>query len=738
MSNRELPCPFPGWAPFSAEYARYFLGRARESRIVADSLLSRRITILYGASGAGKTSLIRAGLVRALDERSRWPHEPIVCSAWAHGASACLRSALEAVVEPTSEQQSLSALLGRGAAQFEGRLLLVFDQFEEMFSLPGALDAEFVDAIATAGPKVKVLVSMREDALAELEHLDRDIPGIFEHLIPIRRLSETAGREAITEPVERWNETAAQRVVLEPALIEAVLAGSTVKGVDGTEVHTTRLQLVMTRLWEDSEHSAETVRTLRLEAFERLGGVDGIVASHVEAALDAYSTRDRDRIDAMFSALVTPTGAKVPLTAADLGVYADLPEAEAERIADGLTRGVRLLEPVGDARYQLAHDALGAPISEWRRRWADRRNKRQEWRRLFTVMLFVAALLLTATATGLLHPLELATVDARFALRGAVAPPRDVVLVKIDDASLKRLGHEWPLPRKVEGDAIDYIGNGNPRVIAYDIDFSGPSGENESLASAVAGSAKHIVLAAEATAPGGNVKVLGGTAGLAELGARPGYSQFPFDTRGVIRHPVYAVDGVRSFAVATAEVASRKPIGPAGVERAWIDYYGPEGTFRSIPFWDVVEHRVPSSFFQNKVVVVGLTTPALDRHSVWGTQNSDMSGAEVQANAIETIRRGLPLKGSAGWLGVALTLAFALLPALPRRRFSGVYASLALTLGAVLVYAGVAMFAFAHGTVLPVVAPLTALLLAAFALTLLATVPSQKPSRRASERSQWN
>ena len=416
MSSRELPCPFPGWAPFSAEYARYFVGRARESRIVADSLLARRISVLYGASGAGKTSLIRAGLTRALDERSRWPHEPIVCSAWAHGASACLRSAFEAVVEPTSEQQSLSALLGRGAARFEGRLLLVFDQFEELFSLPGALDAEFVDAIATAGPKVKVLVSMREDALAELERLDRDIPGIFEHLIPVRRLSETAGREAIAEPVELWNETAARKVALEPALIDAVIAGSTVEGPDRTEVHTTRLQLVMTRLWEDSERSAETVRTLRLEAFERLGGVDGIVASHVETALEAYSTRDRDRIDAMFSALVTPTGAKVPLTAADLGFYADLPEAEAERIADGLTHGVRLLEPVGDARYQLAHDALAAPISEWQRRWGDRRNKRQEWRRLFTVMLFVAALLLAATGTGLLHPLELGTVDARFAL----------------------------------------------------------------------------------------------------------------------------------------------------------------------------------------------------------------------------------------------------------------------------------------------------------------------------------
>jgi CHASE2 domain-containing sensor protein len=746
MSHPGVACPFPGWAPFSAEYADYFVGRTGASRIVADALLARRVTVLYGASGTGKTSLICAGLIRQLDKRSRWPHEPIVCSAWARGASACLRAELKAVLDPARAQQPLSALLQDAAAQLEGRLLLVFDQFEELFALPGALDAEFVHAIATADPKVKVLVSIREDALAELERLGREIPGIFEHLIPLRPLSEAAGRAAITEPVKRWNETAAQAVVLEPKLIDEVLKGSTIEQADRTELQTTRLQLAMTRLWEESERSPAAVRTLRLETFKRLGGVEGIVAGHVEAALAAFSARERDRIDEMFSGLITPTGAKVPLTAADLVGYADLSEDEATRIANGLTRGVRLLEPVGDAHYQLAHDALAAPISAWRARWGKRRRKRLEWRRLFTVMLFTAALLLLATVTHILRPLELASVDARFALRGAVAPPRDVVLVKIDDASLKRLKQEWPIPRATEGKAIHYIGKGNPRVIAYDVDFSGPGSETQSreaalraqqsLALAVSESANHIVLAAEATAPGGNVDVLGGTPGLAELGARPGYSQFPFDTNGVIRHPVYAVDGVRSFAVATAEVASGRRVRPDGVERAWIDYYGPEGAFRSVPFWEVLEHHIPSSFFANKIVVVGLTTPAHDRHAVWGTQNSDMSGAEVQANAIETIRRGLPLRSSPAWLGVALIVAFALLPALPRPRFAGVYASLLLTLGTALLYLGVAVLAFAEGTVLPIVAPLTALLLAAFALTLLATVPARPPSPRPPERPQ--
>jgi len=101
----------------------------------------------------------------------------------------------------------------------------------------------------------------------------------------------------------------------------------------------------------------------------------------------------------------------------------------------------------------------------------------------------------------------------------------------------------------------------------------------------------------------------------------------------------------------------------------------------------------------------------------------------VQANAIQTIRRGLPLRSSPGWLSVMLTLGFALLPLLPRRRLSSVYVSLALALLIAGVYVVLAQVAFDHGTILPVVAPLTALLLAAFALMLLAGVARGEPTR---------
>jgi CHASE2 domain-containing sensor protein len=727
--NGSLTRPFPGLAPFSVEYADYFVGRTRESGVVADNLLARSVSVLYGPSGAGKTSLINAGLPRQLDRRSRWPHTPIVCAWWADGASAGLRRALAGFLQTTSEQ-SLDDLLAQGLAALEGRLLLVLDQFEEHYTSHDALDRDFVQAIASAGPRVKLLVSMREDGLDLLDRMDRDIPGVFENLIQIKPLSSVAGREAIVEPLTIWNRAAEEPVEPDDDLVEEILKGIVVNGTsESPTVRTSELQLVMARLWELREHSPDGTGKLRLDTLLKLGGVKGIVAAHIDSMLEGYSVRDREAIDAMFERLITPTGAKVPLSAADLARHAGIDEEKAGRIAAGLTRGAKLLEPLGDSRFQLSHDALAAPISSWRRRWADRRAKRLAWRRLAAVMAFVAVLLIIATETGLLRPLELATLDARFSIRGALPPPRDLVLVKIDYASLERLKHEWPLPRALEGKAIESIGNGSPRVIAYDVDFSGDNPENESLALTIGESANHIVLAAEAVGPGGNVALLGGSAGLAELGARAGYSAFPFDDRGVIRHPLYAFEGLQSFAVATVEVATHKRVSPRGLERSWIDYYGPEGALRSVPFWEVVEHRVPSSFFRDKIVVVGVTLPAIDRHPVWGTHNTDMSGAEVQANAIQTIRRGLPLRSSPAWLSVMLTLGFALLPLLPRRRLASVYVSLALALLIASVYVVLAQVAFDHGTVLPLVAPLTALLLAAFALMLLAGVPRDEPAR---------
>jgi hypothetical protein len=116
------PRPYKGLVPFEdAELdALLFFGREREREIIVANLLASRLTVLYGPSGVGKTSLLRAGVTQRL--RSLPDAEVGVFSSWAE--------------DPTDEIDALIA--SAGAVD----LYLIIDQIEEYFVYHGA-DAPF-------------------------------------------------------------------------------------------------------------------------------------------------------------------------------------------------------------------------------------------------------------------------------------------------------------------------------------------------------------------------------------------------------------------------------------------------------------------------------------------------------------------------------------------------------------------------------------------------------------------
>ena len=103
------PSPYKGLAPFgdSELDALLFFGRERDAQIVVANLLAARLTVLYGVSGVGKSSLLGAVVARRLRE------EPgahvIVHSRWTGDAAEPLRAAAEA----------------------DGDVYVILDQFEE-------------------------------------------------------------------------------------------------------------------------------------------------------------------------------------------------------------------------------------------------------------------------------------------------------------------------------------------------------------------------------------------------------------------------------------------------------------------------------------------------------------------------------------------------------------------------------------------------------------------------------
>jgi adenylate cyclase len=331
------------------------------------------------------------------------------------------------------------------------------------------------------------------------------------------------------------------------------------------------------------------------------------------------------------------------------------------------------------------------------------------------VGLAAVGLTLGASRAHALRGLELSSVDVRFAIRGTEAPSPDVVVVQVDDRTFDDLHLRFPFPRSVHARLIDRLHGAGAGVIAFDIELRAPTkiAEDNALVNAVA-RAHNVVLAATATDGHGGTPVLGG-ADLRPLGARAGVALFPADPGAVIRRTPYAIGGVDTFGIAAVErfLEQRIPPSALGGKTAWIDYAGPERTFRTVSYSDVLRGRVPAAFFRGKIVVVGLAAPALqDVHATPTTPT--MSGPELEANAIATALAGFPLRSAPAWWNVLLVVALGLLPAAVGLRARPLPTLAAAGAGAAGFAVG-AQLAFDRGRIVGVVYPLGALLVSSVA-----------------------
>ncbi len=375
--------PFKGLNAFADSEldALLFFGREREREIVVANLIASRLTVLYGPSGVGKSSLLSAAVARSLREL---PEKPLVVvfSRWSDDPSGALSQAVAEACRGAVDGSALSALED---AQDGRDVYLVLDQTEEYFlyhaddSGPGSF-AETLPDVLAAPLRINVLVSLREDSLAKLDRFTGRIPGLFANTLRLDRLDRQAATAAITGPIDRYAELTGTEVTIEPELIERVLdevgAGQIEPAlgglgvVEGTEdaarIEAPYLQLVMQRLWEEEHASGSDV--LRVETLERLGGAQHIVEEHLESALSALSPDQKDLAARLFNHLVTPSGTKIGHEISDLADFGQTPIGELQPVLAILTerRILRSLEEGGGVRYEIFHDVLAQPVLAWR------------------------------------------------------------------------------------------------------------------------------------------------------------------------------------------------------------------------------------------------------------------------------------------------------------------------------------------------------------------------------------
>ncbi|HEY2938443.1 MAG TPA: hypothetical protein VGJ27_01375, partial [Gaiellaceae bacterium] len=438
MSATPVPgSPYKGLTPFedSEVDATFFFGREREREIITANLMAARLTVLYGASGVGKSSVLRAGVsyeLRAearanLAETGERELAAIVFSSWSGDPVRELRAAVAAELFGGSNgadtgEGSLADVFQEWTSELNLDLYLVLDQAEEYFLYHGSEGGEgtfveeFPELVTRPGLRVNALLSLREDALATLDSFKAKIPNLLANRLRLDHLDRGAARAAIEGPLEAYNRLVREdeRVAIEPALVDAVLDQVTAgtldygragrgraRGTDDVErVETPYLQLVMQRLWEVEE--GEGSRTLRFATLERLGGAQRIVEDHLDDALDTLTPAEKDAAAGMFHYLVTPSGTKIAHAVGDLRRYAAASEPEVRGVLKRLS-DERILRPLsgggdGDGgSYEIYHDVLADAVLAWRgrheaERELERTRREAEVRHRRTLILAAAAL----------------------------------------------------------------------------------------------------------------------------------------------------------------------------------------------------------------------------------------------------------------------------------------------------------------------------------------------------------
>ena len=406
------PTPFKGLAPFQDTEldAKLFCGREREREVIVANLLASRLTVLYGASGVGKTSLLRAAVTPAL---RRTPDAAVVFySSWAGNPGRGLGEAIDSAVGIESSG-SLTERLAASSRAVGGDIYVILDQFEEYF-LYHERD-EFSDELAAAirepGLRANLLLGLREDALAKLDAFKGRIPNLFANYLRLEHLDREGGRAAILGPIERYNELTGETAAVEPELVEAVLdqvaAGEVDVGQSGRggvekdrdRIEAPYLQLVLERLWQVERERGSSV--LRLATLRELGGAGSIVRAHLERALGSLPPSEQDVAATMFDHLVTPSGSKIAHRPRDLARYADVGESELRPVLDALGREriVRAVDGAGGGeRYEIFHDVLADGVLAWRGRRVIERDREQAHQRQRRLVVVAAAALVALGA----------------------------------------------------------------------------------------------------------------------------------------------------------------------------------------------------------------------------------------------------------------------------------------------------------------------------------------------------
>jgi tetratricopeptide (TPR) repeat protein len=379
--------PFVGPRPF--EPGERLWGRDDELNQLEYLLKSDRIVLLHSPSGAGKSSLVQAGLLPQLRGSFDIWGPTRLSQELPDGHQDLNRYVLSAVqgfeeAVPERLRRPLPVLAGQSLSEYleqrprrrsaPGNTLLIFDQFEEVLTVePLAVSAK-QDFFVQVGellrnPRVWALFALREDYLAPLDPYARLVPTHLKNRFRIDLLDLVRARQAMVEPALAAGREfpAASQLVHDLSSMKVQQEDGSFVEQPGQYVEPVQLQVVCRRLWETMPADKCSIDTEDLQQFGDVSqALAGYYADSVARIAGGEPARERQVREWFGERLIS---------AGDTRGQVLRGAEESEGLANELvaelldTHLVRAEQRAGATWYELAHDRLIEPVQDNNRAW---------------------------------------------------------------------------------------------------------------------------------------------------------------------------------------------------------------------------------------------------------------------------------------------------------------------------------------------------------------------------------
>jgi tetratricopeptide (TPR) repeat protein len=418
-ANTQTDYRYPGIRPFYDNDIdrRLFFGRDTEKETLLHKVLAENLVVLYARSGLGKTSLLNAGLSQALRDRGFIPlmvrfNDPELDPVqWIYGG-----------IKEIAKQKSIEVEAGEDATLWQyfkttyfwsgsNKMLtpvLILDQFEEFFTLYSPEDRKgFIRQLAdvvnnkipaslleSAEPgkpfpyddnpsNVKIIISIREDYVGQLDEMSREIPDILHHRFRLLPLSREQARQAIIKPSQvRDDVIGAASFTFASEAVDTMLdflcqrmERGSIKMTD--EVESFQLQLLCRHIENMVREKTKKEPADIIVKAEDLGGESGmqrvLQRFYDDQVEQLRPGAEKEKVRKLCEeGLISITDRRLSLEEEEITRRFKVSKVLLQELVN--RRLLRAEPRVGSVYYELSHDTLVVPIRESQKKRIPKKN----------------------------------------------------------------------------------------------------------------------------------------------------------------------------------------------------------------------------------------------------------------------------------------------------------------------------------------------------------------------------